>query len=1575
MTPSRPALDSLHTAWLAWIVLILTLGGVVLWADHAHRLIQDRKRIDLERESAGMAMQLEERMRAYGQVLHGAAAFLEASPMVTREQWAAYTRSTRLRERFPGILGLGFATYLSEQDVPAFEAGMGARGVDRFAIHPPGKRETHAPVTFLEPTAGRNASAIGFDMYSDPARREAMERARDSGEPAITARVRIQAAGQTDRSGLLHYLPVYKPGRSVSSVAERRQALLGWVYIRYFTDDLLAGIRGGIGPHLHVYDGAQITPQSLLFDSAGHEELDDLDWSERQLARAIAVGGHTWNLVVRPSAEEKSRLPTQPVLIVVLGSIAALLLFWMVRLSARTHAHARALAREMTAQLHEKRHELESARAMLDAVFDAVPVPIAVKDQDGRFLLSNPANQALNGLSASETIGRTDRDLFFGKQLDSILGEDAQARAAAGVVTFDVAFNSANGTVHSVVKHKRGFDMPDGRRGVVAVMLDVTPLRSATAELERSRSFLDMVLETISNPVFVKDRAHRWIVHNQASCAFLGVERQSLVGKSDFDVFPEEQAQRLWAQDDQVMSTGEQIEIEEPFITAAGEKRWVLKTKRRATLADGSACIVGSITDITDIKRAEAEAHGAQQMVDAVLNASPSPLWVKDERGRFLLVNDAGCRLLARPREALLGRSAEELYAPEIAARIAAQDVDALDGESERSSEGLLHSADGEERWGTQHKRAITLPDGRRVVIVSVNDQTAQHAAQLEVERSRQFLEAILDAAPLPMFVKDAQHRFVVVNEAFSRQVKRDAASVIGRTDAEFSPRDWAAANLAQDEAALASDYAMNWEDTLIGFDGSDRWVSRTKRGVRLADGSRYVVGVNVDITDTKRAVLAAERSRSFLDALVAALPQPVFVKDRLHRYVILNDAFCQIVGKQRSDLLGRSDFDAFTHDVATSNWEEDDVVFDTGERYAGVNAFRTLEGRAGWLYTTKVLLRLAEGTEYLVGASTDITRQKEDALEVERSKAFLDAVLNAMPGAVVVKDIQRRVVVANDALCRAMQRTREELIGTRLEDLLSAEAKALIERQDDEAFGGSGVMSFEHKPYAPGYEARWILKTKHAVTLADGSRYLVGVNTDVSALKRAEQALRDTQERLRVLNVISGAMARMLDLDEVRRLAVHALSRSFQQLRVSIASVDECGQAKVSASAGCEMLPGLIGRSLHLAGVPVLFDRLRAGNLLIREDLGSESDLAPLLTELAHGVVGATLHAPLRLGARLVGMLWVDAPAARAWTEHEQRTLAEAADYLVIALDSARIEQARQNAETELRRHRDNLQELVDERTHELREAMQTAERANRAKSEFLTNMSHELRTPMHAILSFARLGIEKIAQGRMEAHKLQQYFGRIDQSGERLLALLNDLLDLSKLESGRMDYVFGAHEVMGVLRAAVQEFGALAASAGVQIDLQGGAAGAALAHIDPGRLGQVVRNLLSNAIKFTPAGGIVRIDLREAAASADMQAGRVVQIRVSDSGVGIPRHELDAIFHKFVQSSTTRSNAGGTGLGLAICREIVHAHGGQIWVESELGRGSTFIVALPLSETSSAAADEESPRPEMAEPSAEGA
>jgi signal transduction histidine kinase len=267
--------------------------------------------------------------------------------------------------------------------------------------------------------------------------------------------------------------------------------------------------------------------------------------------------------------------------------------------------------------------------------------------------------------------------------------------------------------------------------------------------------------------------------------------------------------------------------------------------------------------------------------------------------------------------------------------------------------------------------------------------------------------------------------------------------------------------------------------------------------------------------------------------------------------------------------------------------------------------------------------------------------------------------------------------------------------------------------------------------------------------------------------------------------------------------------------------------------------------------------------------------------------------------------------------------------------------------AEEELRRHRDDLAGLVEERTAsaesarmEAEKAREAAEAANRSKSEFLANMSHELRTPMHAILSFATFGVDKA--DKAERDKLAHYFGNIQKSGNRLLILLNDLLDLSKLEAGKMEMHLQEVDPAEVMKEAMGEAEALAKSRGIGLELQVPEQ-ALRAWLDGPRLLQVIGNLLSNAIKFSPAGG--RVLLR-------LQGGEGgIELAVQDEGIGIPEGELESVFDKFVQSSKTKTGAGGTGLGLAICREIVHAHGGAIRaVNNPAGvGGASFVIRLP--------------------------
>ncbi len=261
---------------------------------------------------------------------------------------------------------------------------------------------------------------------------------------------------------------------------------------------------------------------------------------------------------------------------------------------------------------------------------------------------------------------------------------------------------------------------------------------------------------------------------------------------------------------------------------------------------------------------------------------------------------------------------------------------------------------------------------------------------------------------------------------------------------------------------------------------------------------------------------------------------------------------------------------------------------------------------------------------------------------------------------------------------------------------------------------------------------------------------------------------------------------------------------------------------------------------------------------------------------------------------------------------------------------------------------HNDELPYLLEEIAklkHENQELMagkELAETFTKRKSEFLANMSHELRTPMHAILSFSKISLKKL--GIIERHKLMNNLRIIYESGERLLHTLNDILDISKLESEQMHFEFQNASLTDEIEAVIRELQSLFLDNGLRYEIVDNTSNPS-AEFDPHRIGQVLQNVIGNAIKFSPTEGKIKITI------ANTLDNNQEHLRVSicDEGIGIPKDELESIFNKYVQSGVQSDNIGGTGLGLSIARQIIHRHNGLLWAERNSDQGSTFHFTIP--------------------------
>jgi PAS domain S-box-containing protein len=390
----------------AWLMLGIGLLASVFAGLQVKQAIERDAARRFEFTSAQVALRIQERLSTYALILQGTAGLLAGSYSVDRKEWRTYVEKLSAQERVPGVQGIGFSKLVPPDQLAAHVASIRAEGFPGYTVRPSGERAVYTSIIYLEPFEGRNLRAFGFDMFSEPVRRAAMERARDTGKAALSGKVElVQETGKEVQAGTLMYVPVYRNGAPLDTVERRRSALIGWTYSPYRMQDLMGGILAnwtsneGKVVDLHIYDGPEVKADKLLFDSGsgGVQDADSIFYQQRK----VEFHGNQW-LLVFDAIKGTVTISYAGAWATLIGGFALSGLLCGLMLSLiNTRIRAKVIANSLTEEIRRRKSSLKDSEAFSRAILDSVSAEIAVLDRSGvivavndpwrRFALENSA--------------------------------------------------------------------------------------------------------------------------------------------------------------------------------------------------------------------------------------------------------------------------------------------------------------------------------------------------------------------------------------------------------------------------------------------------------------------------------------------------------------------------------------------------------------------------------------------------------------------------------------------------------------------------------------------------------------------------------------------------------------------------------------------------------------------------------------------------------------------------------------------------------------------------------------------------------------------------------------------------------------------------------------------------------------------------------------------------------------------------------------------------------------------------------------------------------------------------------
>lgn len=648
--------------------LILVAGLLTTYALHRHAQdLQDRKLEQaFEFQVAKISAGIENRMHANEQLLRGVSGFFAASDYVDRNEFRSYVSALHIEETYPGIQGVGFARTIAANEVKNHLTQMRGEGFPGYTLRPPGEREQYSAIVYLEPDDWRNRRAIGFDMYAEPVRQAAMQRARETGQPALSGKVKLEQ--ETDRdvqAGVLLYVPVYAHEQSPENIEPHHRQLTGWVYtplrMKDWLESLLrlefADTRNSIG--LTLYSGTHADTEALLFASSATPA--DPAFSHDL---PLIVAGQPWLLHAYslPEFSDKQAVDRkEPV------AIAGTLISFLLAILAAAVQHGQSKTAHALERLTAANRELAKHREELQAIYDNASIGIFMLDREGCISYANRRLGEMFALPAEQILGSEYIQFLETEERDKALASiRAHFAGELGSIDLERCYQRSNGDTFWALLSGRCLKDDSGQVShLIGMIIETTDRHHADALLRQSEKRYRMLTETMQDVAWTMDvETLRFTYFSPAIMQLRGHSPEELIARPISFGFEPEAAARI---ENSIRQRGNLFgnETAPPYYVDEmlqphrdGHMVWTEVISSYYLDAEtGRLCLRGVTRNIDERKQTEEE-----RRIAAVAFNSHESMVVTDQQGIVIRANEAFTRLNGYSTAEIIGHSLRLLH-------------------------------------------------------------------------------------------------------------------------------------------------------------------------------------------------------------------------------------------------------------------------------------------------------------------------------------------------------------------------------------------------------------------------------------------------------------------------------------------------------------------------------------------------------------------------------------------------------------------------------------------------------------------------------------------------------------------------------------------------------------------------------------------------------------------------------------------------------------------------------------------------------------------------------------------------